>query len=153
MRLEKSADILLVDPKKAPPPNRFVLTLENVYAHGCNVVYSYSFKFIDRCLRAGKLLDVEEFCAGPAPGSLRPVGSTTEPPRAHRRAFTAKDDQILYDWVKSAEEKGEQIWGNKIYQQLQERVFLSFLEIVPFLKANTDISILNIPINHGGIAI
>ncbi|KMP01230.1 hypothetical protein CIHG_01519 [Coccidioides immitis H538.4] len=102
--LEKNADILLVDHmKKDLPPG------------------SYSFKFIDRCLRAGKLLDLEEFRAGPAPGNARPVGSVSIPARGHRVGFTAEDDQILYDWVKPIERQGGPIRGNKIYQQLEEK--------------------------------
>ncbi|WEW58220.1 hypothetical protein PRK78_003688 [Emydomyces testavorans] len=103
VQLEKNADIHLVDHmRKDIPP-------------GC-----YSFKFIDRCLRAGKVLDLEEFRAGPAPGQVRPVGSRSVPTRVHRVCFTAKDDQILYDWVKPIEKDGGPIRGNKIYQQLEE---------------------------------
>ncbi|EEP76369.1 predicted protein [Uncinocarpus reesii 1704] len=81
---------------------------------------SYSFKYVDRCLRAGKLLDLEEFRAGPARGAIRPVGSTSVPAKGRRTGYTAKDDQILYDWVKPIEKSGGAIRGNKIYQQLEE---------------------------------
>ncbi|KAI1908825.1 hypothetical protein LOZ61_005344 [Ophidiomyces ophidiicola] len=104
VHLEKAADIFLVDNMRKDLPQG-----------------SYSFKFIDRCLRAGKLLDLEDFRAGPAPGSIRPVGSISTPSKKQRAGFSAKDDQILYDWVKPFEQQGGPIRGNKIYQQLEQQ--------------------------------
>ncbi|KKZ68606.1 hypothetical protein EMCG_05763 [[Emmonsia] crescens] len=102
--LEKDADVLLVD-----------------HMRGNNPPGSTSFQFIEKSIQNGKLESIEEHRAGPQPGYIRPVGSSTTRQKGHRSAFTAKDDQILYDWVKPFEENGGQIGGNKIYQQLAEK--------------------------------
>ncbi|PGH08232.1 telomeric repeat-binding factor 2-interacting protein 1 [Blastomyces parvus] len=102
--LEKDADVLLVD-----------------HMRGNNPPGSVSFQYIEKSIQNGRLESLEDHRAGPEAGYLRPVGSTTTRPKGHRSAFTAKDDQILYDWLKPFEEKGGQIGGNKIYQQLAEK--------------------------------
>ncbi|OJD12039.1 hypothetical protein AJ78_07310 [Emergomyces pasteurianus Ep9510] len=102
--LEKDADVLLVD-----------------HMRGNNPPGSTSFQYIEKSIQNGKLESLEDHRAGPQPGYVRPVGSTTTRQKGHRSAFTAKDDQILYDWVKPFEEKGGRIGGNKIYQQLAEK--------------------------------
>jgi hypothetical protein len=43
-------------------------------------------------------------------------------PKETRNRFTAKDDQILYDFVKPFEDRGGAYRGNVIYQQLEEKV-------------------------------
>ncbi|EGE82813.1 transcription factor Rap1 [Blastomyces dermatitidis ATCC 18188] len=102
--LEKDADVLLVD-----------------HMRGNNPPGSISFQYIEKSIQNGRLESLEDHRAGPEAMYVRPVGSTITRPKSHRSAFTAKDDQILYDWVKPFEEKGGQIGGNKIYQQLAEK--------------------------------
>ncbi|KAL1960306.1 hypothetical protein VTO42DRAFT_8266 [Malbranchea cinnamomea] len=104
VRLEKDADYRLVDhTKKDLAPG------------------TYSYQFVERSIRNNKLENPEDHRVGPSPNRIRPVGSTTIRPRDHRRVFTAKDDQILYDWVKPYELAGGKWSGNKIYQQLAEK--------------------------------
>ncbi|EEH09508.1 conserved hypothetical protein [Histoplasma capsulatum G186AR] len=102
--LEKDADVLLVD-----------------HMRGDNPPGSTSFRYIEKSIRSGKRESLEDHRAGPQVGYFRPVGSTTIRQKSHRTAFTARDDQILYDWVKPFEENGGHIGGNKIYQQLSEK--------------------------------
>ncbi|OJD25920.1 hypothetical protein ACJ73_02708 [Blastomyces percursus] len=102
--LEKDADVRLVD-----------------HMRGNNPPGSISFQYIEKSIQNGRLESLQDHRAGPGAGYIRPVGSTITRPKCHRSAFTAKDDQILYDWVKPFEEKGGQIGGNKIYQQLAEK--------------------------------
>ncbi|ODH46994.1 hypothetical protein GX48_06931 [Paracoccidioides brasiliensis] len=101
--LEKDADVLLVDHLKRGNP-----------------VGSTSFQYVEKSIQKGKLENLDDHRAGPPSDYIRSVGSVTRP-KGHRSTFTAKDDQILYDWVKPFEQNGGQIAGNKIYQQLAEK--------------------------------
>ncbi|EFQ98421.1 hypothetical protein MGYG_01451 [Nannizzia gypsea CBS 118893] len=97
--LEKDADFLLVDHlRKDNPPG------------------TYSYQFVERSIRQGVLQELDKFMAGVPRASVRqpPMG----PARRYREPFTAKDDQILYDWMKPFEQAGGAVSGNKIYQQL-----------------------------------
>ncbi|EGC49295.1 conserved hypothetical protein [Histoplasma capsulatum var. duboisii H88] len=115
--LEKDADVLLVD-----------------HMRGDNPPGSTSFQYIEKSIRSGKRESLEDHRAGPQVGYFRPVGSTTIRQKGHRSAFTARDDQILYDWVKPFEEKGGHIGGNKIYQQLSEKTDKSVAEWKSFFQ-------------------
>ncbi|EEA28409.1 transcription factor Rap1, putative [Talaromyces marneffei ATCC 18224] len=79
---------------------------------------SYSYTFIEKSVRYGRLEDLEDHRAGQR---TRPVGAVGIPARSSRTPFTLQDDQILWDWVQPYEKRGDQIAGNLIYQQLAEQ--------------------------------
>jgi telomeric repeat-binding factor 2-interacting protein 1 len=83
------------------------------------LVSRYSYTFIEKSVRNGRLEDPENHRAGQR---TRPVGAVGIPARSSRTAFTLQDDQILWDWVQPYEKRGDQISGNLIYQQLAEQV-------------------------------
>ncbi|KAK2740155.1 hypothetical protein FQN55_008996 [Onygenales sp. PD_40] len=103
--LEKDADVLLVDYMKKGdhPPG------------------SISYKYVEDSLSNGKLGNREDYRVGNRPGQVRPAGSSTIRQKTHRLPFSAKDDQILYDWVDNCKQKDAKLSGNKIYQQLEEQ--------------------------------
>lgn len=105
MTLEKNADYRLVDHTK---PNL--------------VPGTYSYQFVEKSIRNKKLEDPEYHRVGSSTNNVRPVGSSTFRAKSTRHTFSAEDDQILYDWMKPFEEQGGKWRGNKIYQQLEEKV-------------------------------
>ncbi|KAK2811235.1 hypothetical protein FQN50_002332 [Emmonsiellopsis sp. PD_5] len=80
-----------------------------------------SYKYVEDSLGNGKLGNREDYRVGNRPGQVRPAGSSTIRQKMHRLPFTAKDDQILYDWVDNCKQKDAKLSGNKIYQQLEEQ--------------------------------
>ncbi|KAK2745113.1 hypothetical protein FQN57_004020 [Myotisia sp. PD_48] len=96
--LEKDADVLLVDDHQKHNPSG-----------------THSYKFIEQSILSGKFLDLQEFVAGPPPGTIRPVGSSI-PAKRTRRPFTAEDDLILDQWIQRLGGKGAT--GNKAYERL-----------------------------------
>ncbi|KAI9372877.1 TRF2-interacting telomeric protein/Rap1 C terminal domain-containing protein [Aspergillus egyptiacus] len=97
---EKDADVQLVDHKRKDLPS-------NVH----------SYQFIEKSIQKGKLEDLKDYIAGPS--APRPVGATNIQPRAHRRAYTIEDDQILWDYMQPYErDPSARIQGNRIYQEL-----------------------------------
>ncbi|KAM5452841.1 hypothetical protein MaudCBS49596_003149 [Microsporum audouinii] len=98
--LEKDADVLLVDHlRKDNPPG------------------TYSYQFVERSIRLGLLQELNKFLVGMPRGSVRQPAMG--PAKRYREPFTAKDDQILYDWMKPFEQAGGAVSGNKIYQKLE----------------------------------
>lgn len=89
---------------------------------------SYSWTWIDKSVKNGKLEDLESHHAGPAVGVSRPVGSS-QPSRNTRTPFTAADDRALALWVTSAERQGLSTKGNDIYQQLERIVGLLIIRM------------------------
>ena len=50
------------------------------------------------------------------------MGATHIPRKGTRTDFNLADDRILYDWVQQFEKTQDPLSGNKIYQDLAERV-------------------------------
>ncbi|KAJ9319956.1 hypothetical protein DTO027B5_9068 [Paecilomyces variotii] len=102
--LEKDADVKLVDyVKRDAPPD------------------SFSYQYIERCIRAGHHVSLEAHRVGPAQPKSRPTGASHIPPRAHRKQFTKEDDEILLAWVQDSVAKGLATAGNKIYETLAQQ--------------------------------
>ncbi|TKA79603.1 hypothetical protein B0A55_03363 [Friedmanniomyces simplex] len=80
---------------------------------------SISYTFIDAAIKDGVLPDPKDHLAGPAPGTVREVGSTSAPGKQTRTAFTAEDDRVLWQWVERARSEGGRVKGNEIYKQLE----------------------------------
>ena len=81
----------------------------------------YSYEYITKSIRAGRLEPLENHLVGQRPGSLRITGSEA-PKRGTRTPFTVQDDRILYRWVTEHERKGSKVLGNEIYKQLAQIV-------------------------------
>ncbi|KAI7197255.1 hypothetical protein KC352_g20639, partial [Hortaea werneckii] len=101
VKLEQQADYVIADHvRKDCPPG------------------SISYTLIDSAIRNGAVPDPEDHRAGPPVGSIRDVASSV-PGKQTRRAFTAEDDKILWQWVQKAEEQGGSVKGNDIYKHLE----------------------------------
>lgn len=107
--LEKDADILIADHVRTDSPPG-----------------SFSWTWIEACVKAGQLVDKEAHRAGPVQVVARAVGGL-QPTRSSRLPYTTEDDVALWNWVKDEERRGSRILGNEIYKQLEEKVrHLSF---------------------------
>ena len=82
-------------------------------------VISYSFTFIEKSIRNGVLERLEDHVVGPAPGTVRSIGSTLQASKGVRNKFTEEDDCVLWQWVHSHSQKGGGTDGNEIYKQLE----------------------------------
>ncbi|KAK1056866.1 hypothetical protein LTR74_014610 [Friedmanniomyces endolithicus] len=82
---------------------------------------SISYTFIDAAIQDGTLPDPKDHLAGPAPGTVRLVGSTIAPGKRTRTPFTAEDDRVLWEWVERARSEGGSVKGNEIYKQLEAK--------------------------------
>lgn len=104
--LEKHADYLIVDHlRRDLPPG------------------GISYRFIDDCIKNEVLQDPDQHghrCGDPV-GSVRQAGSV-QPARSIRTPFTAKDDNDIYNWVKSCEARGLSVKGNTPYQEFEKMV-------------------------------
>lgn len=80
---------------------------------------SLSYTFIEAATRNGALPDPNDHRAGPAPGVVRQVGSTTVAPKGTRTPFTAQDDRELWEWVQQCVAGGAAVKGLEIYKQLE----------------------------------
>lgn len=85
-------------------------------------VASYSFTFIEKSIRNGVLENLEDHIVGPAPGTVRSIGSTIQPSKGTRSKYTEEDDCVLWQWVHSHTQKGGGTDGNEIYRQLEAQV-------------------------------
>jgi hypothetical protein len=103
--LEKNADHLIAD--------------ENLRIH-CPPG-SISYKFIDKCIEEGEVVDARQYPAGPSTDSARAVGSNSRPTKSGRAAYTVEEDRILYNWVRDSEKRGGTSSGNEIYKQLEQK--------------------------------
>ncbi|KAK0333883.1 hypothetical protein LTR94_018955 [Friedmanniomyces endolithicus] len=104
VKLEQQADHVIADHVKSGCPSG-----------------SISYTFIDAAIKDGTLPDPKDHLAGPAPGTVRPVGSTVAPGKRTRTAFTAEDDRVLWEWVERARSEGGSVKGNEIYKQLEAK--------------------------------
>ncbi|KAL8742856.1 MAG: hypothetical protein Q9190_004719 [Brigantiaea leucoxantha] len=100
--LEKQADVKIVD-----------------HARKEAIPGTYSFRYIEESIRNGKRENLDDHAVGPPEGTVRSVGSTTQPARAGRVKFTPEDDQVLWSWISSTENKGVATSGNELYKQLE----------------------------------
>ncbi|KAL2128627.1 hypothetical protein VTI74DRAFT_8928 [Chaetomium olivicolor] len=106
VELDKFGDVLVADDLrknvKHAPPN------------------SVSRKYVDDCVAKGELVNIEDYRIHQS-NEPRPVGSN-KPAKGTKVPFTRRDEQILVTFVREKEKDGERIQGNKIYQELEERV-------------------------------
>ncbi|KAJ5646755.1 hypothetical protein N7490_003127 [Penicillium lividum] len=100
---EQEADINIVDHTKKNLPDN-----------------AYSYQYVERSVRNGKLEDLEPYLAGPS--AQRSVGASHIPKKGTRTEYTLKDDQILYDWLHHyQQEDNAKVGGNNIYKELAEK--------------------------------
>lgn len=122
--LEKQANILIWDHmKKNVPPGSYVFSVAGISSQGLSTpLHSYSYKYIESSVRAGKLEDLDHHRIGAPAGTIRPVGSIVTAPKGRRIPFTDADDQLLYNWVKPLANQGLETKGNKVYQDIEATV-------------------------------
>ncbi|KAK3998267.1 Rap1 Myb domain-containing protein [Cladorrhinum sp. PSN332] len=102
VQLEKFADVIIGDElRRAVIPN------------------AVSYKFIDKCIAEGDLVDIDEFRLSKG-NAARPVASAL-PTKGIRAKFTPADDQILVSWVRRYQQMGASIGGNEIYKELAKQ--------------------------------
>lgn len=99
--LEKNADFLIHDHARRHVPPLFL-----------------SWRFIDECLKFGKLVSPEEHLINPGNGPQ--PGSSTQPIKSTRRPFTAAEDKELKDFVIASIRRGAADGGNDIYKKYAE---------------------------------
>jgi hypothetical protein len=106
VRLEKLADYKIADHiRRDCPPG------------------TISYEFVTKSIQDGVVRDPEGHRAGPPEGEARaPGGSTHQPARSRRAAYTAEEDRILYQWVCDSIAGGGRVGGNEIYKQLAAKV-------------------------------
>lgn len=112
--LEKNADVLIADhARKDAPPN------------------SFSWKWIEDCLKKGALQDLKDYPAGPqvgvsaqlpGPEDTVHTGFTGGLAKQTRTKFTAEDDRVLSTFVNEKILEGYAIRGNGIYDLLAQKV-------------------------------
>jgi TRF2-interacting telomeric protein/Rap1 - C terminal domain/Rap1 Myb domain len=102
VQLEKQADVLIVDHARKNAP-----------------VGTHSYRYIEQSIKNGTLEDLADHVVGPASRTDRPVGSTTTMSKGTRSRYTEEEDQLLWNWVKPFEDRGEHTAGNEIYKQLE----------------------------------
>lgn len=102
--LEKDADMMIADHMRSEAPSG-----------------SFSWKWIEACIKEGRLVDKEEYRAASKEVVTRPVGAL-KPVKTSRVPYTDADDLELYNWVKAYERRGGKVLGNEIYKQLEEQV-------------------------------
>jgi hypothetical protein len=102
VRLELQADYIIADHvRKDCPPT------------------SLSYTFVEAAIRDGAIPDINHHRAGPAPGAIRAIGSSTVPAKATRTPFTPQDDRDVCNWVNKCQQEGQAVKGYEIYKQLE----------------------------------
>jgi len=102
VQLDKQADIILVD-----------------HARKQNAPGTYSYQYVERSIRNGRLENLDDHAVGAATRADRPVGSVVTAPKRGRCAFTEEEDQFLWNWMKPFEEQGGSWKGLAIYKQIE----------------------------------
>ena len=103
-------------------------------------------------MRNGALEDLENYAVGPPVGTIRAVGSRSQPVKSGRTKFTAQDDHELLNWVRTFEQRGGATSGNEIYKQLEAKVRKSYPSILEPKLIHLPFRILAIHGSRGGIA-
>ncbi|KAI1260140.1 hypothetical protein F5Y18DRAFT_406394 [Xylariaceae sp. FL1019] len=103
VKLEKQANVLLVDPAKQDPPPG-----------------SYSYKLIEDAIKEGSLDRKEVYLCKP-PIDDHTVASPRAASKTTRNKFTAEEDTILTQFVIESERLGEAIGGNEIYKEFASK--------------------------------
>ena len=85
---------------------------------------SLSYTWIEACSKRQELVDTSEHQAGRETGTARPVGAS-QPQRAGRVAFSAADDEELWNWVHKYGPQSKGVLGNELYKQLEAKVCTS----------------------------
>jgi len=80
---------------------------------------SISYTFVEAAIRDGAIPDINDHRAGPAPGNVRAIGSSTVPAKATRTPFTPQDDRDVCNWVHKCQQEGQAVKGYEIYKQLE----------------------------------
>ncbi|KAJ4336354.1 hypothetical protein N0V87_005505 [Didymella glomerata] len=104
VKLEKQADFLIADHFRRECPSGTI-----------------SYEFIDKSIAQGRVLDPDDFPAGPRVGTARDVGSIVRPAKGTRAAYTPEEDRQLYKWVRDAQANGVAVSGNELYKQLEKK--------------------------------
>lgn len=81
-----------------------------------------SYEFVHKSIKAGEILNPDDFPAGPKIGTARDPGSLTRPAKSGRKAYTPEEDRLLYKWVTDAKARGLAVSGNELYKQLEQQV-------------------------------
>jgi hypothetical protein len=84
---------------------------------------SYSWKWIEYSVRNGFLQTQDDYRIEGAPA--RAAGASA-PTKGQRAKFTKEDDDLLADFVWEKERQGSKIKGNVIFQELDEKVSLTY---------------------------
>ncbi|KAI5304118.1 hypothetical protein KEM56_006837 [Ascosphaera pollenicola] len=96
------ADILIVDPARQDNP-----------------VNSFSYKYIEKSIEKGEIANLEDYRAGRAPGTSRPVGSSTLAKKT-RNPYTLTEDRELREYVLQCEKEGKPTSGRVIYEEYEK---------------------------------
>lgn len=106
VELESKADVLIGDPmrpKKAP-------------------MSSISYKYIEDCVREGKLLNIESPKYRVHIQPQRRPGVSSNGGKKTRNAFTPEEDTVLVKWVVQQRNAGYATKGNVIYERLLDKL-------------------------------
>lgn len=75
---------------------------------------------MEKSVKNARLENLEHHRVGSRP--QRPVGATWIPHKTQRSVYTLEDDQFLWDCMQPIEQKGQSVGGNKVYQEIAEKV-------------------------------
>ena len=112
--------------RKEAPPGSYVTPLAAQFLSALgktdHSLHRHSYTFIEKSIRNGVLEDLDDHQVGPSEGSIRSIGSVSQPAKGTRNKYSVADDRILWDWVNANPQKGGGTDGNEIYKQLEKKV-------------------------------